>query len=104
MLFLAITKVFGMAEDSQWSGSLPGLYNCKGITGTCISPPSFLLNKDMGPAVPLVVYYKFIGLTDIKVQVLIITPCDEALSQSSVHLCRNSLSEDSMFLTEYHTY
>ena len=57
------------------------------------------VNKDRGPPVPMVVHYKLIGFADIELQVVIVTPCVEALSQSSVLLCKNSLSEDSMFLT-----
>ncbi len=48
-------------------------------------------NQDRGPPGPLVVHHKLIGFADIELQVIVVTPGDEALYQSSVLLCKNSL-------------
>ncbi len=48
-------------------------------------------NQHRGPSVPLVVDNKLIVFADIELQVIVVEPCDQALYQSSVLLCKNSL-------------
>ncbi len=60
-----------------------------------MSPPLYFRSlddsQDRGPPVPLVVHHKIIGFVDIELQVIVVAPCDEALYQSSVLLCKNGL-------------
>lgn len=39
----------------------------------------------------ILVHHKLIGFGDIKLQVFVVAPCEEALNQSPVLLCENSL-------------
>ncbi len=48
-------------------------------------------NQDRGPPVPLVVHHRLTGFADTELQVIVVAPCDEALYQSSVLRCKNSL-------------
>ncbi len=48
-------------------------------------------NQDRKRHVPLVVHHKFTGFADTDLQVIVVAPCDEALDQSSVLLCKKSL-------------